>query len=74
MFQSRASVAAVLVLVAILISALYFLVATANADLLNLLLFGCGSAVVGTVLWLVLRVRAIRRTRRLMKLVRPAWL
>jgi len=74
MFQSRASVAAVLVLVAILISALYFLVATANADLLNLLLFGCGSAVVGTVLWLVLCVRAIRRTRRLMKLVRPAWL
>ncbi|KWR78082.1 hypothetical protein RN01_24910 [Cupriavidus sp. SHE] len=75
MSQTRASDAAVLLVVAMLMSASYFLVTSTNAALLNAQLLGCGSAVVCTGgLWLAFRVRAIRRTRRLMKLVRSAWL
>lgn len=73
-FRSRVSGTAVLAVVAMLSLALYFRVTTSNADLLRWQLQCCFGAVAAVAaLYMVLRVRALRNTRKLMKLVRPGW-
>ncbi|UIF88948.1 hypothetical protein [Cupriavidus sp. UYPR2.512] len=73
--HSRVTGTAVLAVVAILSLALYFLGTTSNADLLRWQLLCCSGAVAAVAaLYMVLRVRALRSTRKLMKLVRPGWL
>lgn len=73
--QSRTSAGAVLAIVAVLFVALFFLVTASDARLLSSQLFGCGLAIalIG-MLWLAAHVRKRRKTRSVMKLVRPAWL
>ena len=73
--QSRTSAGAVLAIVAVLFVALFFVVTAPDAGVLRLQLLGCclAIALIG-MLWLASRVRKLRRTRSVMKLVRPAWL
>ncbi|WP_029050450.1 hypothetical protein [Cupriavidus sp. amp6] len=73
-FHSRVSGTTVLAVVAMLSLALYFCVTTSNADLLRWQLqccFGVMAAVAAR--YVVFRVRTLRKTRKLMKLVRPGW-
>ncbi|MBF6989322.1 hypothetical protein [Cupriavidus sp. IK-TO18] len=74
LIQSRTSGAAVLAIVAVFFVALYFVVTAPGGDLPRPQLFGCGFmvALIGT-LWLTLRLRSLRKTRSLMKLVRSGW-
>ncbi|CAG9165535.1 hypothetical protein [Cupriavidus pinatubonensis] len=75
LIQSRTSGAAVLAIVAVL-SVAFYLVVTAPGDVLpRSQLFGCGLAIalIG-ILWFKARMRSLRRTRSLMKLVRAGWL
>lgn len=73
--QSRTSGGAILAVVAVLFVALFFVVTAPDAGLLRPQLLGCGLAIalIG-MLWFALHVRKLRRTRIVMKLVRPAWL
>ncbi|SPS02217.1 MULTISPECIES: hypothetical protein [Cupriavidus] len=70
-FHSRVSGTAVLAVVAMLSLALYFRVTTSNSGWQLQCCFGAVAAV--AALYMVLRVRALRNTRKLMKLVRPGW-
>ncbi|MFS8934699.1 hypothetical protein [Cupriavidus taiwanensis] len=73
--QSRTSAGAILAIVAVLFVALFFVVTASDARQLRPQLLGCGLAIalIG-MLWFASRVRKLRRTRSVMKLVRPAWL
>ncbi|MNT80670.1 hypothetical protein D3C72_2201640 [compost metagenome] len=73
--QSRTSGGAVLAIVAVLFVALFFVVTVPDAGQLRIQLLGCGLAIalIG-MLWFASHVRKLRRTRSVMKLVRPAWL
>lgn len=73
--QSRTSGGAILAIVAVLFVALFFVVTAPDARQLRPQLLGCGLAIalIG-MLWFALHVRKLRRTRSVMKLVRPAWL
>ncbi|CAM3374005.1 MULTISPECIES: hypothetical protein [Cupriavidus] len=73
--HSRVTGTAVLAVVAMLSLALYFRVTTPDAALLHWQLLCCfGADAAMAALCIVLRVRALRNTRKLMKLVRPGWL
>ncbi|MFJ4291309.1 hypothetical protein ACIP1U_16220 [Cupriavidus sp. NPDC089707] len=72
--HSRVSRTAVLAVVAMLSLALYFRLTTSNADLFQWQLQCCFGAIAAVAaLYMVFRVRTLRNTRKLMKLVRPGW-
>lgn len=72
--KSRLPGAAVLAIVAVLVWSLYLFVIKIDDPLLRQQLLGSAFAVALTSGWLTIRVRNARRTRRLMRLGRSAWL